>query len=152
MIFFRYSEGMSKPIKVKIKKLKEVKLPQYEYHGDAGLDLHAAERCVIKKGEKFFVSTGIALEIPEGYVGCIWDKSGLSMNHGLKTLGGVVDSGYRGEIIVGLANLSNNDYVVEKDHKVAQMIIQKKEHVILEETEKLSESQRDRRGFGSSGK
>lgn len=143
---------MSEPIRVKIKKIKDVKLPKYEYHGDAGLDLHASERCVLKKGEKMAVPTGIALEIPEGYVGCIWDKSGLSVKHGLKTLGGVIDSGYRGEIIVGLVNLSDKEYVIEKDHKVAQMIIQKKELVVLEEAEELSESVRKERGFGSSGK
>ena len=140
-------------LKLKIKKLKpDAKLPEYALPGDAGLDLFAAEDFTLKPGEKGAVPTGIAMEIPDGYVGLIWDKSGLAMKHGLKTLGGVVDSGYRGEVLVGMINLGAADYVFEKNHKVAQMLIQKKESVALEEAAELSEAARGARGFGSSGK
>lgn len=140
-------------MKLKIKKLKpEAKLPAYALPGDAGMDLFAAEKFTLKKGEKGAVPTGIAMEIPEGFVGLIWDKSGLAMKHGLKTLGGVVDSGYRGEVLVGMMNLGPADYTFEKGHKVAQMLIQKKESVAIEEASELSSTERGAGGFGSSGK
>ncbi len=137
---------------LKIKRIKDVNMPKYEHAGDAGLDLFASETVIIKKGEKTAVPTGIQMEIPEGYVGFIWDKSGLAIKQGLKTLGGVVDSGYRGEVMVGMINLGSADYTIEKNHKVAQMVIQKKERVTVEEVKELSDSARGEKGFGSSGK
>jgi dUTP pyrophosphatase len=98
------------------------------------------------------VPTGIAMEIPEGYVGLIWDKSGLSIKNGIKTLGGVIDSTYRGEVLVGMINLSDADYTFLKGHKVAQMVIQKKEFVDFEEVSELSDTVRGEGGFGSTGK
>ncbi len=139
-------------IKLKIKKLKDVNLPKYEHRGDAGLDLFAAETVVIGVGQKIAVPTGIAMEIPEGYVGLVWDKSGLAIKQGLKTLGGVIDSGYRGEVMVGIINLGTTDYTIEKNHKVAQMLIQKKEWVDVVEVSELSDSERGVGGFGSTGK
>jgi len=139
-------------ISLKIKKIKEdAKLPSFAYKGDAGMDLFAFESVVIKSGERKQVPTGIAIEIPNGYAGLIWDKSGLSMKHGIKTLGGVVDAGYRGEIIVGIVNLSKDEYVIEKHHKVAQMLIQKTEEVEIQETEDLGDAPRSNNGFGSTG-
>jgi len=137
---------------LKIKKLKDVPLPKYEHAGDAGLDLFAAETITLRRGEKTAVPTGIAMEIPEGYVGLIWDKSGLAIKQGMKTLGGVVDSGYRGEVLVGIMNLGPADYTFEKGHKVAQMVIQKKEWVEVVEASELSDTSRGEKGFGSSGK
>ena len=140
-------------MKLKIKKLNvDAKMPFYAHNDDAGFDLFVAENITVKKGQRFGVPTGIAMEIPEGYVGLIWDKSGLSIKHGIKTLGGVVDSQYRGEILVGIINLSEGDYTFEKGHKVAQMIIQKKEFVDFEEVEELSDTSRGIGGFGSTGK
>jgi dUTP pyrophosphatase len=140
-------------MKLKIKKLHEdAKVPKYSHHDDAGFDLFTPENIVVKKGERFGVPTGIAMEIPEGYVGLIWDKSGLAIKHGIKTLGGVVDSTYRGEVLVGVINLSEEDYTFEKGHKVAQMIIQKKETVDFEEVNELSDTTRGDGGFGSTGK
>lgn len=138
---------------IKIKKLKpDAVLPNYAHAGDAGMDVYASEDVHIKKGERVKVPTGVAMEIPEDYVGLVWDKSGLSMNHGLKTLGGVIDSGYRGEIIIGIANLSNEDYMIGKGHKVAQILIQKVEASTIDEVEELSDSHRGEKGFGSTGK
>ena len=116
------------------------------------MDMYASEDVHIRKGERGKVSTGIAMEIPDGYVGLVWDKSGLSINYGLKTLGGVIDAGYRGEIIIGIANLSSEDYTIEKGHKVAQLLIQKIEAPVIEETKELSDSHRGEKGLGSTGK
>ncbi len=138
---------------IKIKKLKtDATLPSYAHAGDAGMDMYAAEDVHVRKGERAKVPTGIAMEIPEGYVGLVWDKSGLSINHGLKTLGGVIDSGYRGEIIIGIANLSSEDYTIERGHKVAQLLIQKIESPVIEEAIELNDSHRGEKGLGSTGK
>ncbi len=140
-------------MELKIKKInKEAKIPKYATAGDAGLDLFALEEVVLNPREFVAVSTGVALEIPHGYVGLVWDKSGLAIMHGLKTLGGVVDAGYRGEVKVGMINLSGKEYKIEKGHKVAQMLIQKVEHPEIIEVEELSETERGEGGFGSTGK
>ena len=140
-------------MKLKIKKLdRDVRIPQYAHNDDAGFDLCARETIVLKKGERFAIPTGIAMEIPEGYVGLIWDKSGLAMKSGLKTIGGVIDSSYRGEVLVGIINFGKEDYIFEKGHKVAQMIIQKKEKVDFDEVKELSDTTRGEGGFGSTGK
>ena len=138
---------------LRIKKLHpDAKIPKYAHHDDAGFDLFTPENFIIKKGERFGVPTGIAMEIPERYVRLIWDKSGVAIKHGMKTLGGVIDSTYRGEVLVGMINLSGSDYVFEKGHKIAQMIIQKKETVEFEEVNELVDTVRGEGGFGSTGK
>lgn len=138
---------------LKIKKLSpDVTLPQYAHRGDAALDLYANAAVTLQPGEKVAIPTGIAMEIPDGYVGLIWDKSGIAIKGGLKTLGGVVDSTYRGEVLVGITNLSREAYTFERGHKVAQMIIQKKEDVVVEEVTELSDTARGEGGFGSTGK
>ncbi len=140
-------------MEIKVKKLNDgAKIPFYAYEDDAGCDLFSVEEVLIKRGERVQIKTGIAMEIPRGYVGLIWDKSGLSHKAGLKTLGGVIDSGYRGEIMVGLINLGQEDYKLEKGHKVCQMIIQEKTTIKFLESDELSISERDSGGFGSSGK
>lgn len=91
------------------------------------------------------------MEIPEGYVGLIWDKSSISFNMGLKIMGGVIDAGYRGEIIMCLLNTSNKEVTLEKGHKIAQMIIQKFEHCDIVEITDLSETARGDGKEGSTG-
>lgn len=140
-------------MKLKIKKLhKDAKIPHYAHHDDAGFDLFAIQDTLVKKGERVAVMTGIAMEIPEGYVGLVWDKSGLALNHGIKTIAGVVDSSYRGEMLAVVTNLSDKDYLFEKGHKIAQMIIQKKETMEFVEVDELSDTLRGGSGFGSTGK
>lgn len=140
-------------MEIMIKKLHvDAKIPTYAHTGDAGFDLCAIESATIPVGARVLVSTGIAMEIPLGYVGLIWDKSGLSMNHGLKNLGGVIDAGYRGEIKAGVVNLSDEDYTVTAGHKIAQMLIQKVEHAEIKEVSELSDTTRGHGGFGSTGK
>lgn len=138
---------------LKVKRLSETAvLPSYAHADDAGMDLFACAETVVPRGGRTLVGTGVAMEIPEGYVGLIWDKSGLSNNHGLKTLGGVVDAGYRGEVKVGLANISDEDYTIRAGEKIAQMLIQSVEHAIVEEVRELTDTLRGEGGFGSTGK
>lgn len=130
-----------------------VPLPSYAHGGDAGLDLYAREAVTLMPGERAQVPTGVAVAVPYGYVGLVWDKSGLSHKFGIKTLGGVVDAGYRGEIFVGVVNVSREPYTFEKYHKVAQMIIQRCEQAVVKEvTDLSSSSSRGTSGFGSTGK
>lgn len=138
---------------IKLKKLNpEAKLPTYAHPGDAGMDFFALEETEIKPGEVARVKTGIALELPVGYVGLVWDKSGLASNHGLKTMAGVLDAGYRGELQIVITNLSGETYTIKKHDKVAQMLIQAVEAPELIEVDELSDSSRGEGGFGSTGK
>lgn len=139
-------------MKIKIKKLnKDAKLPTHGHPGDAGMDFYATEDVFFSANGQAQVPTGVAIEIPEGYVGLIWDKSSISFGHGLKIMGGVIDSGYRGEIIMSLKNLSNKDFTFPKGHKIAQMIIQKFEHCDILEVDKLSKTVRGEKREGSTG-
>ncbi len=138
---------------IRVKKLlDEAIVPSYAYEDDAGCDIYSAEDKVIKPGERIQLRTGLAFEIPTGYVALLWDKSGLSHRQGIKTMGGVIDSGYRGELLVGLINLSDIEYEFKKGHKVCQMVIQEKVTATFEEVDELTESHRGEGGFGSSGK
>jgi dUTP pyrophosphatase len=137
---------------VKVKRLGETKLPSYAHEGDAGMDFYSTEDYVLKPGERHSFETKIAMEIPHGYVGLVWDKSGISRKQGIKILGGVVDSTYRGEIVMSLVNLGQDPYVVKKGDKIAQMLIQPVEHVKIEEVKELNDSARGEKGFGSTGR
>lgn len=140
-------------MKMRIRKLhKDAIIPKYAHLDDAGMDLYAIESFEIKSNERKSIPTGIAIEIPDGHVGLIWDKSGLSHKYGLKTFGGVIDSGYRGEVTIGLMNLSKENFKFEKGHKIAQILIQKIERIEFEEVDKLNDSLRGEKGFGSTGK
>lgn len=140
-------------VTLKIKKLHpDAALPKYEHLGDAGGDLFCSEQVTLQPGERVSIPTGVAMEIPHGYVGLIWDKSGISHKGGLKTLGGVIDAGYRGEVKVGMINLSNVAYTFERGHKVAQILIQPIPDVVVEEASELSDTSRGTGGFGSTGK
>ncbi len=142
---------MNLPIKFK-KNHPDAKSPTYAHEGDAGFDLFSVETVTILPGERYSIDTGVAFEIPKGYVGLIWDKSGISQVHGLKNLGGVIDSGYRGSVKVGLVNLSDKPYTFEKGHKTGQMLVQKIEVADFIEVDDLGETERGEGGFGSSGK
>ena len=139
-------------MKIKVKKLREdAKLPTHWHPGDAGVDFYAIEKVVFAPGKQARVHTGIAIEIPEEHVGLIWDKSSISFNLGLKVFGGVIDSGYRGEIIMCLLNTSDKEVIIEKGHKVAQMIIQKFEHCEIVEVNEITETVRGAGREGSTG-
>ncbi len=139
---------------VRVKKLDaEAKLPAYAHAGDAGMDFFANEKVTVNPGQIGRVPTGVAIEIPEGYVGLFWDKSGLSMTHGIKVLGGVIDAGYRGELVLGVINLGAETYTFEKGHKVMQLLIQPVAQAELVEVNEIdSDTTRGAGGFGSTGK
>lgn len=139
-------------VKVRVKRLRKyAKLPEYAYRGDAGMDLFSAENYNLKPGERRIINTGIAMSFPRGYAALIWDKSGISSEHGISTMAGVIDSGYRGEIGVVLHNTSDEHYKIHRGDKVAQTLIQKVESCDIIEVEKLENSDRGEKGFGSSG-
>lgn len=127
-------------------------MPKYANAGDAGMDFYSVEDVVVGVGERRAVKTGIKIEIPDGYVGLIWDKSGLAVNNGITTMAGVIDSGYRGEVMVVLYNVGSEVFEIKKGMKIAQMLIQKIENPKIEIIEQLSESNRGENGFGSTGK
>ena len=133
------------------KILAEAIIPHYAHQGDAGMDIFSVEEDIIKAGERKNIRTGIKMELPEGFVGLVWDKSGLALKNGIKTMAGVIDAGYRGEIGIVLVNLSGQDYKIEKGQKIAQMLIQKVERAEIEEVEELNETSRGAGGFGSTG-
>jgi dUTP pyrophosphatase len=137
---------------LKVKKLvPEAKSPSRATAGDAGLDLCSIEGVTIQPGERRVVRTGVAMEIPHEYVGLVWDKSGLAARKGLKTMGGVIDAGYRGEIQVVLHNLGSEAHTIAVGDKIAQLLIQKVELPGVEEVSILSEAERGDAGFGSTG-
>lgn len=137
--------------KLKVERLTpEAKLPSRAHQRDAGLDLYASEYCSIAPYGQAAIATGIKVAIPDGFVGLIWDKSGLA-NQGFKTMGGVIDAGYRGEIKVVFKNLSEDIYNVEPGQKIAQLLIQKVELLEVEESVITDETERQTGGFGSSG-
>lgn len=138
-------------MEIKVKKLDpESKVPLYANSTDAGMDLFSTEDVVIKSGQLHKVKTGISIELPEGYVSLVWDKSGIASKL-VKTFAGVIDSGYRGEYLIALMNLGKEDYKIEKGDKVAQVLIQKVEHPDILVVEELSETSRGTGGFGSTG-
>ncbi len=139
-------------MRLAIKKLHpDAKVPRFALSGDAGLDLCAIEAIEFAPGERKGIQTGIALAIPEGFVGLIWDKSGVALKRGLKTMGGVIDAGYRGEVVVIAKNLSEETISFSAGEKVAQILIQPVEHPEIEEVIELPESERGEGGFGSTG-
>lgn len=140
-------------MKLQIKLLNQkAKLPNYAHKGDAGFDLYAVEKIAVKPNCRTEVKTGIAMKIPKGHVGLIWDKSGLAIKYGLKTIGGVIDSGYRGEVIVGIYNTGDKEYIFEEGHKVAQMLIQAVKCPAIKQVKELDKTTRGEKGFGSTGK
>ncbi len=144
---------MKKTLKI-VRLHENVPVPKFAMPGDAGFDLYVGEKVTLAPMERASINTGYKMEIPKGCVGIIYEKSGLSFKHGIITYGNVVDSGYRGEVRVGVMNLSKETYTFEPGHKVAQMIIHKYEEVNFKEVKdgELSMSARGERGFGSTGK
>ena len=136
-----------------VKKLHEnATVPTKANGSDAGYDLYALEGAIIDKHCHKLIKTGIAMEIPDGYVGLIWPRSGLSYKHGLDVFAGVIDSSYRGDIGVILYNSQYSNYNLEKGDRIAQILFQKVEDFDLNLVENLDDTKRGTGGFGSSGK
>ena len=137
---------------LKVKKLHpDAILPKYIRPQDAAMDLYSCEEVVIPFQQRVLVPTGIAMAIPLGFVGLIWDRSGIAANYGIKSMGGVIDSSYRGEIKVILHNLTAQPFKIEKGMRIAQMLIQEVQQHEIKEVEWLDETVRGKEGFGSSG-
>ena len=143
-------------MKIRVKKLfPEAKIPTYGSDFAAGADLYAAEpeAVTIAPGETVLVHTGIAMEIPEGYGGFLYARSGLATKRGLAPANkvGVIDSDYRGEIMVPLYNQSSSVQTVEPGERIAQLVIAPFLKASFEEAEELADTRRGEGGFGSTG-
>ena len=144
-------------MKVNIKRLlPEAKVPTYGSAEAAGADLYALTEgdTVIEKGETKLIHTGIAMEIPKGYVGLIYARSGLATKKGLAPANkvGVIDADYRGEIMVTLHNHSERSQIVYPGERIAQLAIVPFLKAEFEEADDLSDTVRGAGGFGSTGK
>lgn len=148
---------MDSKMKLKIKRLrKDAVLPERKTSGSAGYDLCAciAADFTINPGELVVIPTGLAAEIPQGYAGMIFTRSGLGVKHGIHVSNGVgvIDCDYRGEMHVGLHNASAVPYTVTPGERVAQLIIMPVVIPEVEEVTELSETARGTDGFGSTGR
>ena len=141
---------------VKFKKLNEkALLPKYTSAEAAGMDLYTCieEPVTLKPLERQLIPLGFAMELPSDYEAQIRPRSGLACKHGISVINspGTVDSDFRGEVKVGLVNLSPSDYTVSPFDRIAQMVISSVTQVDVVEVEELSETTRGEGGFGSSG-
>ena len=148
-----------KAMKVKVKKLphaKDLPLPSYATVGSAGLDLLSAnqEPILLKPLQRVLVPTGIAIELPEGYEAQVRPRSGLALKHGITLLNspGTIDPDYRGEIKVILINLGQQDFLIKRGERIAQLVIAPFVRIEWEETEELGNTLRSDGGFGSTGR
>jgi dUTP pyrophosphatase len=141
--------------RVQIRRLRpEAVLPARAYACDAGIDLAACERHEIGPGERAVVGTGLAVELPVGYAGFVQPRSGLAAEHGITIVNspGLIDAGYRGEVMVILLNTDRTEsFVVEPGMRIAQLVVLSVADVELVEVEELETSERGGRGHGSSG-
>jgi dUTP pyrophosphatase len=141
-------------IELPIQRLRpDAVVPARAYNGDAGLDLSSCERVELAPGERALVPTGLAVAIPEGYAGFVQPRSGLAARHGISIVNtpGLVDSGYRGELLVNLVNSDPREsFVVQPGMRIAQLVILPIPELELVEVDELPESERGVRGFGSS--
>lgn len=142
-------------MQLRIKRLDaDLPLPSYAHEGDAGLDLYSASDCVIAPGHRSLVPTGIAVAIPEGFAGFVQPRSGRALRDGLSFANtpGLIDSHYRGEIKVIAINLDPTQPLsIVRGDKIAQLVVQRVEHVILAEVDDLGTTVRGEGGFGSTG-
>jgi dUTP pyrophosphatase len=135
-----------------IKKLHpDAKLPTFAHATDAGMDVYTVENITIEPGQHKEVHTGIALAVPTGYVALVWDKGGVANKRHLKTVGGVFDSEYRGEYLIGLYNFGTVAQSFAVGDKITQLLIQKVEHPLLVEVDELEDTVRGDGRFGSTG-
>ena len=140
-------------IELPVRRLRDdATLPAQAYAGDAGLDLAACGRHEVGPGKRAVIPTGLALEIPEGYGGFVLPRSGLAAKHGITLLNapGLIDAGYRGELLVNLLNTGREPFVVEPGMRIAQLVVLPVPEITLLEQEELAETERGARGFGSS--
>ena len=146
---------MMTPVNVHIKLLDpELPAPAYAKPGDGGADLRSRIDFDLEPGERALVPTGVAIALPEGYVGLVHPRSGLATKNGITIVNapGTVDSGYRGELMVTLLNTDKTkSFHVQRGDRIAQLVIQKYEHATFTVVDELEQTERGSSGFGSSG-
>jgi dUTP pyrophosphatase len=148
-------EAEANPLRVQVVRLDpDVPLPSYAHPGDAGADLVTTSDVTLGPGERAVVGTGLALALPDGYVGLVTPRSGLAARHGLGMVNtpGVLDAGYRGEVRLNLVNHDPREPVaLPRGTRVAQLVIQRVERAVFVEVDELPASARGTGGFGSTG-
>ena len=142
---------------LKIERLAHNKvLPEYKTDGAAGMDLCAAisEPVTLKPLERKLIPTGLKIELEHGYEAQVRPRSGLSIKHGITLINciGTIDEDYRGEGCIPMVNISNEEYTILPDERIAQMVIAKYEQAKIEVVTELTETSRGEGGFGSTGK
>ena len=140
---------------LKFKKLTDfANVPSRSREGDAALDIASCESASIKPHTTFLIHTGIAIEIEDGYCGLVLPRSGNAVNHGITIINspGLIDANYRGEIMIGLHNTSNDVFNVSDGDRIAQLLIVPVVGVDVQVVDSLSNSNRGTQGFGSSGR
>jgi dUTP pyrophosphatase len=143
-------------VKVRLEReasAQRLPLPEYATPGASGVDLRSVESITIQPGSWGFVGTGLHLEIPQGYEAQVRSRSGLALKKGVMVLNtpGTIDSDYRGEVRVILMNLGHEPFNVEPGDRIAQMVFCPVAKVEWEETDRLSSTEREAGGFGSTG-
>ena len=139
-------------MEIKVKKLSTSAItPTKANEFDAGWDLYASEDAIIDPSKTELISTDISFAIPDGYVGLIWDRSGMAAKRGLHRFAGVIDSGYRGEVKVCLWNSADKYCIIHAGERIAQIIFQEVPQFSLKEVASLDDTERGEGGFGSSG-
>lgn len=140
---------------LKIRNTSHHPLPDYETEGASGMDIRAyvTEPITLKALERTLVPTGLFVEIPVGYEGQVRPRSGLSIKHGISLVNcvGTIDSDYRGELKIPVINLSNETYTIQDGERIAQLVIASYERVKTVAVEELSDTERGKGGFGSTG-
>ena len=142
---------------LKIERLAHNKvLPEYKTDGAAGMDLCAAisEPVTLKPLERKLIPTGLKIELEHGYEAQVRPRSGLSIKHGITLINciGTIDEVYRGEVCIPMVNISNEEYTILPDERIAQMVIAKYEQAKIEVVTEMTETSRGEGGFGSTGK
>lgn len=141
----------NEPTVLEVERVREnAKLPTRGHATDAGLDLYSCEESIMLPGENRLIHSGVRMAIPKGFVGLIWEKSSIS-SHGVKTLGGVIDADFRGEIKIGLINLSQEAYHIKEGQKIAQILIQKVATPKVREAKLDINTVRGENDYGSTG-
>jgi len=145
---------MTAQVKFRMNKEDLELIPRKAHPDDAAYDLRANTSITIAAGEIKLVKTGLFLELPNGYEAQVRPRSGLALKYGISVHNspGTIDAGYRGEVGVILFNASNNDFIVKRGERIAQMVIQKLSPVELVLVDELADSQRGSGGFGSTGR
>ena len=134
-----------------IKLSKSAESPEYAFGTDAGFDLKAIENVSLFPFEQKDVRTGIVIEVPEGYVGIVRDRAGIVQKMNVHSVAGTFDSGYRGEVTIMMVNMNDKTIEIEKGMRIAQIILVPIVRAKIVEVKKLSETERGKKGFGSTG-